>query len=176
MDEGDSTFKKPISYLSFYNPVSSEIDYIKVVVYNVSDNPIYTYMSTSPEWVSIDLGGNTGAYVVFDDSASTAYVIDNISFEPGGKTTGIKNPVNNPTMSVVYPNPVDESFAIMVNSSEKLDDASLFIYNIGGSPVTEVHHCNSNSVTLHKKDFSPGIYSYVIKDDKAFLRGTFVVQ
>ena len=177
VDVNDTSAVKPISHLSFYNPVSSEIDYIKVVVYDYNDIAVATYMSTSPEWVSIDIENALGSYVVLDDSDYTAYVIDYVSFEPGGKPTGIINSESSSTNSVVYPNPVDESFAIMVKSSMKIQNGDLTIYNSGGIPVKQYENIHTNSIVLAKREFETGIYYYTIKDEaNKMLHGTFLVQ
>ena len=177
VDVNDTSGVKPISHLSFFNPVSSEIDYIKVEVYDYNDNAIETYLSTSPEWVSIDLVNGLGSYVVFDDSNYTAYVIDNVSFEPGGKPTGISSIESASESSVVYPNPVNETFAIMVKTSMKIQNGELTVYNSRGMAVKETAGIHANSIVLSKREFDAGIYYYTIKDDanKPF-RGTFVVQ
>lgn len=176
VDVNDTNIAKPISHLSFYNPVSSEIDYIKVQVFDNEDNVVASYMSVSPEWVSIDVPTNNGSYVVFDDSAYTAYVIDLVSFNPGGKATGVAAMDNTSIQSVVYPNPVDESFAIMIISQEKIVDAVVKVYNQTGTLV-KLEFLRSNAVTLKKGDFSAGIYFYtIVNADNRLSCGTFMVQ
>jgi hypothetical protein len=145
------------------------------VIYDNDDNEVASYMSVSPEWVSIDVSTNNGSYVVFDDSANTAYVIDLVSFNPGGKATGIPTQDNTSIQSVVYPNPVDESFAIMMNSREQIEHAGVNVYNQTGTLVKQKFF-RSNAVTLKKGDFSPGIYFYtIVNADNRLSRGTFMV-
>lgn len=76
-----------VQKIEFENPIDSEIDYIVADVYDEFDNLIYHYVSTSPEYVTIDLGTPSGAYIIFDDSASTAYVVDNILLDFGNNCT-----------------------------------------------------------------------------------------
>lgn len=177
VDVNDTTISKPISHLSFFNPINSEIDYIKVTVYDNQDNEVATYLSTSPEWVSIDVPSNDGAYVVFDDSASTAYVIDLVSFLPGGKPTSAEDSLQLETSVMVYPNPVDKSFVIATNSSNSSGLGEVRIFNSKGMLVRDYHEVNSSSVVLSKSDFFPGLYFYSIGDSVGKTQqGTFIVQ
>jgi len=68
----------PASHIEFDNPIDSEVDYIVVEVFDSNGQLLYSYTSTSPERVIIDLGAPVAAYMILDDSANTAYVIDNL--------------------------------------------------------------------------------------------------
>lgn len=68
----------PVSHIEFDNPINPEVDYIVVEVFDASGQLLYTYTSASPERVVIDLGAYVAAYMILDDSADTAYVIDNL--------------------------------------------------------------------------------------------------
>jgi len=78
VDPLNPTFYLPVSHIEFDNPIDSEVDYIAVEVFDASGQLLYSYTSTSPERVVIDLGAPVAAYMILDDSASTAYVIDNL--------------------------------------------------------------------------------------------------
>jgi hypothetical protein len=68
----------PVSHIEFDNPINPEVDYIVVEVFDASGLLLYSYTSASPERVVIDLGASVAAYMILDDSADTAYVIDNL--------------------------------------------------------------------------------------------------
>ena len=68
----------PVSHIELDNPIDSEVDYLVVEVFDASGQLLYTYTSASPERVVIDLGADIAAYMILDDTASTAYVIDNL--------------------------------------------------------------------------------------------------
>ncbi|HOC44268.1 MAG TPA: hypothetical protein PKJ99_14735 [Thermoanaerobaculales bacterium] len=68
----------PVSHIELDNPIDTEVDYLVVEVFDASGQLLYSYTSTSPERVVIDLGAPVAAYMILDDSANTAYVIDNL--------------------------------------------------------------------------------------------------
>ena len=70
----------PITNFQFSNPITSELDYVVVKAYNRNDELVKYYASASPENVSLSFATDSVAYIILDDSLSTAYVIDNISF------------------------------------------------------------------------------------------------
>jgi hypothetical protein len=173
----DSGVSKPISSLTFYNPISVEIDYIKVVIYDENDSAVASYLSTSPEWVTINLGSNIGAYAVFDDSASTAYVIDEVSFTQGGKATGIAqlSPLKN--YSIAYPNPFTSSTAIMIDPQIKVTGATLEIYDALGKLVRQTKEVTRNSIVIERENLPDGFYHYQLnQQDKKISDGIIVVQ
>jgi len=177
VDPSNSAVVKPISQLIFYNPIGSEIDYIKVIVYDENDSAIASYLSTSPEWVTINLGSDVGAYAVFDDSAVTAYVIDDILFTQGGKATGIGQLPSMPNHTVVYPNPFTSSTAIVVDPEREVTDATLEIYDAFGKLVRQTKGITRNSIVIERGNLQDGIYHYqLIQHDKKIADGTILVQ
>ena len=110
----DSTEKMLIRYFTFQNPINSEIDYIKVRFYDLEDSIIFTYTSASPEWVNVDLGSNSAAYVTFDDAQNTAYVVDNIWFSQDSLATATPFVVSNDRVTI-YPNPADQFISVKFN-------------------------------------------------------------
>lgn len=172
----DSTVIMPISQLTFHNPVS-EIDYIKVIVYDANDSAIASYLSTSPEWVTINLGSNIGAYAVFDDSASTAYVIDEVSFTQGGKATGIEQPSPVQNHTIVYPNPFTSRTVIMIDPELKVSGATLEIYNQLGKLVRQTKGITQNSIVIERENLPGGVYHYqLIQHDKKIHEGMIIVE
>ncbi|MBC8173701.1 MAG: hypothetical protein H7X71_07335, partial [Chitinophagales bacterium] len=81
VDSADTDVFRLIEKLDFDNPIDSEVDYISVDAYDSMDVLVVHHVSTSPEHVSLDFASENIAYVVFDDSAFTAYVIDNLIVE-----------------------------------------------------------------------------------------------
>jgi hypothetical protein len=79
---------RPVQIIEFDNPIDTEVDYIQVEVYDVDDVLIYSYLSTSPEHVAIDLGLPSASYMILDDDQDTAYVIDNLYFDIWSTPTG----------------------------------------------------------------------------------------
>lgn len=77
-DTLDASVYHLIDKLEFDNPINSEVDYITVDAYDSLDVLVGHYLSTSPEHVTLDYTGAHVAYVILDDSAYTAYVIDNV--------------------------------------------------------------------------------------------------
>jgi len=177
VDPLDSTQGKLISKLTFLNPINPEVDYIKVIIYDENDSAVASYLSTSPEWVTIDLASNNGAYAVFDDSASTAYVIDNVTFTQGGKATGIDPVSSIRNQSVVYPNPFTSSAAIMIDPEVKIADATFEIYDALGNLMKQINGVNRNSIIIQRGNLPGGVYHYqLIERDKKISDGMIVIQ
>jgi len=72
-----------VQKIELENPIDSEVDYVVVDVYDEFDNLLYHYLSASPEYITIDLGIPSAAYMILDDSLNTAYVVDNILLDFG---------------------------------------------------------------------------------------------
>lgn len=72
-----------VQKIELENPVTSEVDYMTVDVYDELNNLLYHHLSASPEYIIIDLGIPSAAYMVLDDSAATAYIVDNILLDFG---------------------------------------------------------------------------------------------
>lgn len=161
----------PVQHIEFDNPINTEIDYISVNVYDSLDNLIYHYLSTSPEHVVIDFETTLGAYITFDDSASTAYVIDNILFENNITSTGHQSISDDGV--VLSPVPFQDEISLtMVNQKSK--DISLVIINAFGQTVFK--ECVDQATHSFSKTFdvgylSSGIYfADIMIDEKHIVR------
>ncbi len=177
VDPLDSSQPMLISHLSFFNPINSEIDFIKVIIYNESDSAIASYTSTSPEWVNIDLGVDEGSYAVFDDSASTAFVVDNISFLSGGKATGIGSDPNYFSHSSIFPNPLGSSAVIAIDPSITLVNATMKINNLSGSIIREQKNLQGNFLIVDRSGLPNGIYQYkILEGYKNVAYGKLIIQ
>ncbi len=109
------------------NPIDTETDYMVIDVYDENDNLIHHYVSTSPEYVSITFPSPMAAYVVLDDSAATAYVVDDILVEWNIGTTVDETPKEAPQFSM-YPNP---SNGLIHVASETIIDEIRVINAVG---------------------------------------------
>lgn len=113
----DSTLYRPVSSIAFDNPVSAEVDFITIKVYGINDSLLFTHTSASPERVEINLGNSVAAYMILDDSAATAYILDNLTLSTS----------NAPSISV-SPN----SFAVSLQQG----DSTTRIMTIGNTGTT----------------------------------------
>jgi hypothetical protein len=101
-----------VQKIELLNPVDTEIDYIKIDIYDASDNLLQSYTSTSPEEVSIDLGSPLAAYMILDDDQGTAYVVDNILLDFGDPSASI--PVQTEEQMKLFPNPAIDVIQIVI--------------------------------------------------------------
>lgn len=101
VDPVNGTTHVPVSYVSFDNPIDSEIDYIVGAAYDVNGTVLTTFSSQSPDRVEISLPGPTIAYVVMDDANTSAYVIDNLVI--GGQANMGVAPIGPGLRSALWP-------------------------------------------------------------------------
>ena len=114
VDPNNQNLYVPINHVEFDNPIAvTETDYMSVDIYDFNNALLLHYMSTSPEHVVINFSTCTAAYMVLDDSAGTAYVVDNILFSDCN-LTGISS-AENETGITVYPVPSKGELNISAN-------------------------------------------------------------
>lgn len=101
VDPVNGTTHVPVSYVSFDNPIDTEIDYIVGTAYDENGVALTTFNSQSPDRVEISLPGPTIAYIVMDDANGSAYVIDNLVI--GGQGNVGLAPVNPAEPSALWP-------------------------------------------------------------------------
>lgn len=132
----DSTVYRPVSSISFDNPITEEVDYITVKIYNTNDSLLFTYTSASPERVEINLGNPVGAYMILDDSAGTAYVVDNLTFNT--TALGVKDNPDRLMKDIMlypnYPNPFNPLTKIRY-SIPSSQHVTLKVYDIVGREI-----------------------------------------
>lgn len=173
----DSTTSKKIRWFAFENPIDSEIDYITADFYNQNDSLIYHYLSTSPEMVSIDLGTNAATYVVFDDTFSTAYVVDNIWFAADSVETEVPQPASVADATVCYPNPMTSMATIIVAGDIELDNASFELFDVLGRRVRSEENIHSNRIEVNRGTLPPGNYFYrITEDSREVASGCLVIE
>jgi hypothetical protein len=159
-----------VQQIAFDNPSETELDYINVKVYDPEENLIYNYTSKSPERVRIDLGEALAAYMVLDDSAQTAYVIDNLAVDTTNSfVSGISDNLAAYYLPAVielsqnYPNPFNPGTTINYKLSA-VNDIELGIYNTLGQKVAILvsgrQTAGSYSLEWNAAGFSSGIYYY----------------
>ncbi|MBC8045597.1 MAG: T9SS type A sorting domain-containing protein [Fimbriimonadaceae bacterium] len=185
VDSTGSGAYRVIEKLIFDNPINPEVDYISVDAYDSLDVLQYHYMSTSPEHIELDFTTTPIAYVVFDDSASTAYIIDNIvvKFKKGNDpdTTVIDTTQTDTTIIdttiidttaliftslekefIIFPNPsngdVNITAGIQLDAIEVRNEAAQIIYALKPQEKDIYFHIDV-----------PGIYFVTVK------KGTYSV-
>ena len=69
---------RPVARIEFDNPASDDL--VFVTVHDVNGTTLAWYASPvgGPETIIIDLGAPVVAFMIVDDSSSTAYTIDNL--------------------------------------------------------------------------------------------------
>lgn len=159
----------PVKKIEFDNPIDSEVDYISVTVYDSLNTIIYQYVSTSPQHVVINLGANIGAYMIFDDSASTAYVIDNIVYDRDS-VTGVNSIKGiNPDISI-FPVPCHDFFDVLLNSPVDIAYAAISVYDVLGNKTEVPVSKSNNGFHVTCSGLSPGVYFLRIVTDKKQLK------
>ena len=154
--------------IEFDNPIdSTETDYVHVNAYDINDNLIRHYMSVSPEHVVMEFDEPMVSYITVDDSAETAYVIDNILVDayPIISTGIARNPAD---VLNIYPNP--STGAVQITGSETIDE--LIVTTITGQ---QVFHAFPESSTSGLSINTPGIYLVSIRSGERFRTGKLVI-
>lgn len=136
VDPLDSTVFRQVSSISFDNPTDEQLDYITVEVYSVDKELLFTYTSASPERVEINLCAPVCAYMVLDDSANTAYAIDNLAFNvtPVGVKDHFVELPKEISLYPNYPNPFNSQTTIRYQLTD-FSAVELTIYNQLGEKI-----------------------------------------
>jgi hypothetical protein len=146
-----------VQNIEFDNPISTEVDYVSIDLYDSMDVLIYHYLSTSPEHVVINLAGQPAAYMVVDDSATTAYVIDNILVDFAANSTAINEYSGNELS--IYPNPSSAGFRI--NSQDQI--VEITVTDVCGRVV---YHDEPNENKIRFDLASRGLYFASVRSEK----------
>jgi hypothetical protein len=157
VDPNDASVPQPIKYFGYDNPVDSEIDYIVTNFYDANDALVYTYTSTSPEIVSIDLTSTPATYVTFDDEQGSAYVLDDIWFLID--STVVENVHESEISKIsISPNPfMDQT---VLTFSEAANDASIQLFDTAGKLVFIANNVNGFQYILERGQLLSGLYCY----------------
>jgi hypothetical protein len=153
--------------IEFDNPCNSEVDYIRVDIYDSLNNHIMHYLSESPEHVVLNFTIPTAAYMVLDDSAETSYVVDNILVD-FGNTSNI-NKISNDNI-MLFPNPNTGSMHIFITEKSKLE-----IVNTEGKTIYTCYTLDKETIVNTDK-IPDGIYLLKVTSNKGIVIKKFIKQ
>lgn len=108
----------PASSISYLSPLWPSDDYVIAKVYDVNDNLIKQHTSYGLDTVNMTFSSYIAAYIIFDDSLSTSYSVDNISWKQNIVLSVEEKDMN---QFNVYPNPAKLTCTI----NKKYDNARL---------------------------------------------------
>ena len=147
---------------------NKEVDYMSIDVYDSMDILIYHYLSSSHEHVVLNFGTPSAAYIVIDDSAGTAFVIDNILIDNFNSTS-----IDEPSLfsNLFFPNPfTDElNFKFTINGIYQVA-----LYDITSRKLAEQQF--TNSITLSTEQLVKGIYLYQVRNKNGVIKQGKVVK
>jgi hypothetical protein len=153
--------------IEFDNPCSSEVDYIRVDIYDSLNNHIMHYLSASPEHVVLNFTIPTAAYMVVDDSAETSYVVDNILVDFGNTSNINKISNNNITLS---PNPNIGCMHVFITEKSKLE-----ILNTEGKTIYTFYTVDKETI-INTDNIPGGIYILKATSSKGIVIKKFIKQ
>jgi len=114
------------------------------------------------------------AYIYFDYNAPVA---TNTTINTVGFLTNISEIATASDGSKIFPNPMNISATINVTTENKIENATLQIYDVLGNLVFSRSKINSNQVFIHRGDLKQGVYFYKISNDKKiFASGKFIIE
>jgi hypothetical protein len=154
------------SKIEFDNPVSDggELDYMSIDVYDSMNVLIYHYLSTSPEHVVLNFATPSAAYITIDDSAYTAFILDNIVVEFGNITSTNKNISNDFRL---YPNPFSSQTTLQTDNI--LRNATLTVVNCYGQVIKKMGNISGQTVTLFRDNLPSGLHFIHLTENNKIL-------
>lgn len=159
VEPADASVPKPVKHFGYENPVDSEIDYVVTNFYDENDQLVYTYTSTSPEVIDIDLGDTPATYVTFDDEQSTAYVLDNIWFI--ADSTVVESVTESGSVEVgISPNPFIDQTTFLF--STPLENVTFQLFDTNGKLVFNETNISGIQYILNRGNLHSGLYCYRI--------------
>lgn len=150
VEPSDTTVYRPVNAIGFKNPAASEVDFIIAKIYDAQDRLVHRCTSASPEQVNLTMDSPIGAYMVIDDSANTAFIIDDliISTGPVGIQSDMALSPCEFRLLPNYPNPFNPVTTIRYQLARP-SQVELSIFNSKGQKVQSL----ANGMQ------SPGIHS-----------------
>jgi hypothetical protein len=154
------------SKIEFDNPVSDdgELDYMSIDVYDSMNVLIYHYLSTSPEHVVLNFATPSAAYITIDDSAYTAFILDNIVVEFGNITSTNKNISNDFRL---YPNPFSSQTTLQTDNI--LRNATLTVVNCYGQEIKKMGNISGQTVTMFRDNLPSGLHFIHLTENNKIL-------
>ncbi len=132
---------------------NGEVDYMNINVYDSMNVLIYHYMSSSPERVVLNFGAPYAAYITIDDSANSAFVIDNILVDFENQTSVNELSSNNFN---IYPNPFSSSTTLYTDTF--ITSATLTVYNSFLQKVKQIKNISGQTIVLDRDNLPNGLY------------------
>ncbi len=168
VDKTNPAINQYAQKIEFDNPNTSETDFISVKLYDNNNNLIRQFMSKSPEHVVINFATPSAAYMVLDDSANTAYIVDNFKFELGNLTN--QNEIESINQKIsVFPNPAKD----ILNINGLIGNPSFSIFNLDGKMILN-HQIKENKIDI--SSIQNGIYLLRIETIEGVVSKPFVKQ
>jgi hypothetical protein len=149
--------------IEFDNPVAiTETDYISVDAYDSMDVLLYHYLSTSPEHVVLNFPSPSVAYITLDDSANTAYIVDNILVDFGTATSVNELSTVN---AMIYPNPFTDKLEFTIENAEPME---VTLFDITARKLLQQSF--TKALTLNTTSLSKGIYFYEVRNKNGVMK------
>ena len=167
VDPVNGTTHVPVGYVSFDNPIGSEIDYIVGTAYDVNSNILTTFSSASPERIEVTTGSANIAYIILDDDQTTAYVIDNIVISGGEPGAVQEHAIGGVT---VVPALAEETITLSTGNGQP---AEFWIIASDGRPVQRIKTTDVVS-TIDVRHLASGAYTIVCSTDRGGHTARFV--
>jgi gliding motility-associated-like protein len=145
---------------------AGEVDFMSIDVYDSVNILIYHYLSASPEHVVLNFTTPMAAYITIDDSAGTAFVVDNILIDywsPSSKDSNSNTEFFIPNVFTPNNDGQNDFFEIKANGYKSY---LLKIYNRWGQLIFSSNNESNywNGKIKHtNKDASDGTYYYILE-------------
>jgi len=140
----------------------------------LGSNGFVKYAISLKHGLAVETEIQNKAYIYFDYNAP---VITNTTLNTVGLLTNISEIATISDVSKIFPNPMNISATININTENKIENATLQIYDVLGNLVFSKSKINSNQIFIHRGDLKQGIYFYKISNDKKiFASGKFIIE
>ena len=143
-------------------------------VNQIGSNGFVKYAISLKHGLAVETEIQNKAYIYFDYNAP---VVTNTTLNTVGLLTNISEIATISDVSKIFPNPMNISATINVNTENKIENATLQIYDVLGNLVFSKSKINSNQIFIYRGDLKQGIYFYKISNDKKiFASGKFIIE
>ncbi len=149
---------------------NGEVDFMSIDVYDSMNVLIYHYLSSSPEHVVLNFTTPLAAYITIDDSANTAFVLDNILVD-FGKATSLNAYETFLEKIKIFPNPISNHLIIEIASNKM---TTVVLYDIYGKQIFQ--QVFTNRTSINTEGLADGIYFYQLRDSKGIITTGKVIK